>query len=696
MAIALHRRYGYPIRMLTDADGTIAHVYNVDEKTGEAIDVKGRRTEKAIADHFWDLKAPKVVHLQGGENELRNHMGDFKPLHEHSESEINEADQYFHGKHGLQKREFAAILAVFNSKGEILLGKRRDNGKWTCPGGHREEGEEPEETAIRELKEEAGLTTDNLGHLGEGMVQGRKGETHVHVFKTVTDDKPDSSGDPDEEVESWEWVPTRNGLPKEIYENMHVPPVKNLLFPLCDVDLVPADQDEEDWEDEYGREFELQKSLADVPRGKRVANNHLGVTYAYNHVLPEPLLRDGYRLQVRHATSGGVYGGAEHHQMIASLLHGTECVGTVGGAFDPKGKKLGIRFSSLEKEHRGKGLGKAAYEALMAHAYHSGASAVEGREHSTAANAVHNSLSAKHGFEYKAPANPKPASKTPDDFDERYGHYQYLLKGDQFDQFEQDVVSWCVFNEGLEKGLKHSLMGLAAATMLQMSPSKVEAPKPAPSAPTQQAVEQPPAEQPLPRQELNSHMKAVIKNPTTLQPKSVGMTGDQGQSVDVPKTKMPAKNYSMAWHYQGLPREMMAIARNESAGGALWSHAKNLAGPFWTAYGPLGMKPATAYDEFRMPHMAAVRKTFPGLEDPREFMNEFRINPNLYNAVATGHWNRLIRTAGGNDELAAYGWNQGLGALQTAMANGHDVGDHDYVSKYRQHKQRLMGQLAAR
>ncbi len=418
--------------------------------------------------------------------------------------------------------------------------------------------------------------------------------------------------------------------------------------------------------------------------------SHIGTTYSYNHVLSNEQKQNGYRLQVRHQDDG------TSHRLTATVLHGMQVAGTVGAKLDPVTRKLRIGFSSLEKPHRGQGLGMAAYEALMAHAKHTGATAVVGDLHSSAAHGVHSAVSKKHGMGYQATES-TVGDKLPGDYDNRYNKYEYAIKSEmtpEFCQFEEDVVAWCVFQDGLNKSVKHSLMGLAAATMLNFAPSTAQAP-PDTSTPKTQSIEQPPAEQPLPKQELNAHMKAVIKNPTTLQSKSVGMTGDSGQSVIVPQSKMAPRNHSMQWHFQGLPREMMAIARNESNVGQYWDHAKNQAGPFWTAYGPLGLKPATAYDEFRMPHMAAVRRSFPGLENPTDFLNEIRVNPNLYNAVATGHWNRLKNMAGGDDEKAAYGWNQGVGALQVAMQNGDDVSDHDYVSKYRQHKQRLMG-LASR
>lgn len=52
---------------------------------------------------------------------------------------------------------------VQNEEGKILLQFRR--GKWDLPKGKMEEGETPEECAIREVEEETGLKNIELGEL---------------------------------------------------------------------------------------------------------------------------------------------------------------------------------------------------------------------------------------------------------------------------------------------------------------------------------------------------------------------------------------------------------------------------------------------------------------------------------------------------------------------------------------------------
>lgn len=55
-----------------------------------------------------------------------------------------------------------ATTLVFNDKNELLLNLRTDTNTWGIPGGSMELFETIEETAIRELKEEAGISANEL------------------------------------------------------------------------------------------------------------------------------------------------------------------------------------------------------------------------------------------------------------------------------------------------------------------------------------------------------------------------------------------------------------------------------------------------------------------------------------------------------------------------------------------------------
>ncbi len=59
-----------------------------------------------------------------------------------------------------------ASVIVENEQGEILLQKRKDNGKWSYSGGAVELFEKVEDAAKRELLEECGLTAEELELLG--------------------------------------------------------------------------------------------------------------------------------------------------------------------------------------------------------------------------------------------------------------------------------------------------------------------------------------------------------------------------------------------------------------------------------------------------------------------------------------------------------------------------------------------------
>ena len=57
----------------------------------------------------------------------------------------------------------AAGGLVFNEEGQVLVIKRR--GKWDLPKGKKEEGEEPDVCALREVKEECGIHSLELEDL---------------------------------------------------------------------------------------------------------------------------------------------------------------------------------------------------------------------------------------------------------------------------------------------------------------------------------------------------------------------------------------------------------------------------------------------------------------------------------------------------------------------------------------------------
>ncbi len=118
----------------------------------------------------------------------------------------------------------SSTIAVLND-GKLLLGRRRDNGKYTLPGGGMEEGETPEECAKRELFEEAGIEAHKLTHIESKRVITPSGKLlMVHAYQLIFEGKTSVKYDPDKEVGKWNWINVRyDGLPKDVENNLNVP-----------------------------------------------------------------------------------------------------------------------------------------------------------------------------------------------------------------------------------------------------------------------------------------------------------------------------------------------------------------------------------------------------------------------------------------------------------------------------------------
>lgn len=75
---------------------------------------------------------------------------------------------------------------VFRSeKGEprvLIVTARRRRKRWVLPKGTVEDGEEPSDTALREVREEAGVTGTIVGHAGTAKYNTRQGRVQVEYY----------------------------------------------------------------------------------------------------------------------------------------------------------------------------------------------------------------------------------------------------------------------------------------------------------------------------------------------------------------------------------------------------------------------------------------------------------------------------------------------------------------------------------
>lgn len=122
------------------------------------------------------------------------------------------------------RKEVSTVAIIHECK--ILIGKRKDNQKWTFPGGHLDPGEDPHSGALRETREEAGLTLSEAKYLGTWKADN--GYTVNCFLGKVSDGKTTMRDDPDNEVYRWHWMPIP---PKqEVLDNLHVPFESNCLM----------------------------------------------------------------------------------------------------------------------------------------------------------------------------------------------------------------------------------------------------------------------------------------------------------------------------------------------------------------------------------------------------------------------------------------------------------------------------------
>ena len=114
-----------------------------------------------------------------------------------------------HGNPALVHR--VAHVLVFNRSGELLLQKRSENkdiqpGKWdTSVGGHLDPGEDYKQAAIREMREEVGLTDLPVTFLYKSQIRNDIESENVATYLVVSDEE--IFFDPTEMSEVRYWSP---------------------------------------------------------------------------------------------------------------------------------------------------------------------------------------------------------------------------------------------------------------------------------------------------------------------------------------------------------------------------------------------------------------------------------------------------------------------------------------------------------
>jgi ADP-ribose pyrophosphatase YjhB (NUDIX family) len=160
-------------------------------------------------------------------------------------SEIGAESAKFNAQSQLMKKSEPrrrVALVVAKRDGLVLFGKRRDNGKFTLPGGHLNEGEDPVDGAVRELREETSLAP--AGELK--LVDERElRDCRFYTYECSVEGTPNGKNDPDQECGVWAFFDVDKGIPKDVAENMSGPkdPDKNIAMGL--MGLSKAQYDDE-------------------------------------------------------------------------------------------------------------------------------------------------------------------------------------------------------------------------------------------------------------------------------------------------------------------------------------------------------------------------------------------------------------------------------------------------------------------
>lgn len=118
----------------------------------------------------------------------------------------------------------------------LLIHRNRYGGDWTLPKGHRETGELPPETALREIQEETGVQAVLDLRLPSARYQVDEGRKVVHFWRASV--VRQRRRKPDEEVAAVKWVPAAEALKKVTYDTDRIAIERALEAPRTNVLLI--------------------------------------------------------------------------------------------------------------------------------------------------------------------------------------------------------------------------------------------------------------------------------------------------------------------------------------------------------------------------------------------------------------------------------------------------------------------------
>lgn len=144
--------------------------------------IHGRQPPKSIAAKYSkpDKEAPESKdndrggrwdkHKDGSEKEVKGREKKHERMKD--KKKLKKAFEEFYAGKG-------AGTIVIDEDGKILIGKDPQTGEWQLPGGHVEPGEDFEDAARRELREEANIVADHMVELSQFKTEGNDSKSFL-------------------------------------------------------------------------------------------------------------------------------------------------------------------------------------------------------------------------------------------------------------------------------------------------------------------------------------------------------------------------------------------------------------------------------------------------------------------------------------------------------------------------------------
>lgn len=145
---------------------------------------------------------------------------------------MSQQPEHRHTTHRIEQRPYVGVGVLISKEKRVLLIRRSSahgEGTWSPPGGHLEYGESPQECAIREAQEEAGVT---IAHPVFRAITNDVFETEQRHYLTVWMEGTYAAGKPtvqsSRELSEIGWFPW-DALPEPLFL-----PFEHLLTGQCD------------------------------------------------------------------------------------------------------------------------------------------------------------------------------------------------------------------------------------------------------------------------------------------------------------------------------------------------------------------------------------------------------------------------------------------------------------------------------